>query len=308
MLLSNTLLFTAFFISFNAFSQPADLLKRAETDPRAQFELGQMYVSGDGIEKNYTKALDWLNKSAASDNADAIALIGLLHNFGDGVPKDTTKAVALYKRAISLGGNRGMIAYANALMRGEGTPKNIDLAHTLLKTAVSNNSPKAMYILGSYYINKDIESNTEGRLLISKAADLGNQDAITRISAENITTQQDPVIAEQAFKKILPHKGKDLVADYGIAYYYLYFKNPPEIQATKEVLAPYLDKRHAGVFMLMAVLSSKENDYKNMFHYMHETNKEAPGTYDIKAISAEYKAMLEKRKNKKLSKRDKLNS
>lgn len=292
---SKSILFAAIFSSLNAFSQPVDLVKRAESnDPRAQFELGQLYANGDGLPKNSSEAIKWLNKSAASNTADAIARIGIMYAEGDGFQKDESKAIEFYKRAIQLGGNRGMVAYARALVRGDGTKKNLPLAHSLLKTAVENNSPAAMFVLGSYY-KSQVFNGSNGEQLIASSADRGYVDAIVENLTNDIREQTDPTIAKSAFEKLLKYKGKFGYADYGIIHYYLNFTKPPSIEAAKELAKPYLDTDKFLAYIMMAEISYVADDYVNSIHYMSEANVLHPGSFDIKSAKKEYSIFIERK-------------
>ena len=75
---------------------PYQLLK----DARAI--LGEMYYHGDGVEKDYVKAVNLFNHGI-SDNANAMYLLSKCYRFGRGVEKDIKKAEELEKRAATYG-------------------------------------------------------------------------------------------------------------------------------------------------------------------------------------------------------------
>ena len=64
----------------------------------AQNDLGTMYIEGIGIEKNLSKGIYWIEKSA-SRSYDPTALYNLAQAYrkGNGVKKDTEKALKYYK-------------------------------------------------------------------------------------------------------------------------------------------------------------------------------------------------------------------
>ena len=67
-------------IYFNDFNDPVNAfkwsLKAAETgDDHFQKQVGMMYLSGTGVEKNVRKASYWLRQSAAQNNQEAIKII-----------------------------------------------------------------------------------------------------------------------------------------------------------------------------------------------------------------------------------------
>ena len=57
----------------------------------SQFNLGLMYYFGEGIIKNYKKALQWFGKAAEQGNADAQSNLGLMYYKGEGTEKNYEK-------------------------------------------------------------------------------------------------------------------------------------------------------------------------------------------------------------------------
>jgi TPR repeat protein len=83
--------------------------------PEAQTNLGQMYASGSGVDKNLGEALRWFGKAADPQNA-----LGLMYERGLGVKRDYSLARIRYQQAADNGdfqaeGNLGYL-----YLRGEG--------------------------------------------------------------------------------------------------------------------------------------------------------------------------------------------
>ena len=66
-------------------------------DPRAMYAVGSMYVGGAGVEQDYKKAYQWLNKAANYNRWDAQYKTGLMHYMGMGIPRNYKKAALVYK-------------------------------------------------------------------------------------------------------------------------------------------------------------------------------------------------------------------
>ncbi len=64
-----------------------------------------MYISGEGVEKDYYEAVKWYRKAAEQDFTDAQNVLGLLYENGAGVEEDYYKAVDWYKKAAAKGNN-----------------------------------------------------------------------------------------------------------------------------------------------------------------------------------------------------------
>lgn len=58
----------------------------------AQARLGTMYASGQGVQQDYAKAMQWLQLAAQQGNAHAQANLGVMYYNGQGVSQDYVKA------------------------------------------------------------------------------------------------------------------------------------------------------------------------------------------------------------------------
>ena len=192
------------------------LCKKAnQGDPEAQFQLGQKYCKGEGVEKNYLEALKWFRLSADLANADAICCWGCCLANGYGVDIDTVSAAKYYRMSAEKGNKRGQRAlgrcYKNGLgveknyaeaakwfykaaeqgdaiaqlslgycySEGEGVEQNIEEAVKWYRRAAEQGNDKAQYNLGLCYKNGEgLEQNMEEAVKwYRRAAEQGNPDA-----------------------------------------------------------------------------------------------------------------------------------
>ena len=65
----------------------------------SQFQLGQMYLSGEGIEPDFEQARRWLRLSALQDYPAAQFELGEIYRVGHGVPIDYVEAYAWFHLA-----------------------------------------------------------------------------------------------------------------------------------------------------------------------------------------------------------------
>ena len=82
----------------------ADLRAIAEAgDTAAQFTLGLMYATGEGVPQDDAEAVAWHRLAAAQGNADAQYNLGLRYSIGFGVSQDAAEAVTWYRKAAEQG-------------------------------------------------------------------------------------------------------------------------------------------------------------------------------------------------------------
>ncbi len=75
----------------------------SQGDASAQYKLGLMYIYGEGVDSDSTKAIEWFKKAGNQGHAEALYEIGSRYHYGLSVDKDFTKAVEWYEKA----GNQG---------------------------------------------------------------------------------------------------------------------------------------------------------------------------------------------------------
>ena len=72
-------------------------------DAEAQFNLGGMYVNGEGVPEDDAEAVRWYRLGAEQGYAPAQAILGGMYAIGKGVPKDDVTAYAWLNIAAAQG-------------------------------------------------------------------------------------------------------------------------------------------------------------------------------------------------------------
>ena len=65
--------------------------------------MGVMYYNGAGVEQDYEKAAEWIEKAAEQGNVKAQKTLGDFYLYGVGVEQDEEKAIEWYNRAAEQG-------------------------------------------------------------------------------------------------------------------------------------------------------------------------------------------------------------
>ena len=121
-------------------------------DPAAQFNLGTMYESGDGVPRNASLALTWYRKAADQGNADAQVNLGLLYAKGIGVPRNYAEASKWFRKAADQGQTEAQFKLGVAYEKGLGVPRNYAEASMWFHKAAVKGNPDAQAVLGMLYI------------------------------------------------------------------------------------------------------------------------------------------------------------
>ena len=95
-------------------------------DAKAQFNLGLMYATGEGVPENDTEAVRWFRMAAEQGNARAQYGLGYMYTTGEGVSKNYTEAARWFRMAAEQGNARAQHGLGYMYTTSEGVPENND--------------------------------------------------------------------------------------------------------------------------------------------------------------------------------------
>ena len=130
----------------------ADLRASAEAgDPKAQFLLGGLYLTGVGVPPDAAEAVAWYRRAAEQGDATAQSNLGAMYAEGLGVPQDAAAAVAWYRRAAEQGDARAQYNLGGMCREGRGVPQDAAGAVAWYRRAAEQGHTRAQYNLGVMY-------------------------------------------------------------------------------------------------------------------------------------------------------------
>jgi len=106
----------------------------------AQYNLGLMYDSGQGVSQDYQEAVRWYRLAADQGVARAQSNLATMYYKGQGVPQDYTEAVKWYRRAADQGNALAQYNLATMYYFGQVVPQDYVLAHMWANLAASTGS------------------------------------------------------------------------------------------------------------------------------------------------------------------------
>ena len=140
-----TLLFSLF-----CHAQYQEILPAAENgDAFSQLVMGNAYVTGSGIEKNYTKAFIMYERAAKQNQPAAQNGLAYCYEMGYGVQQSYAKAFYWYKKSAENGLARSQYELGLAYSLGRGCELNKELAIFWLRKACENTHDKACEMLNT---------------------------------------------------------------------------------------------------------------------------------------------------------------
>lgn len=141
---------------------------------KSQYILGDLYLNGDGVIKNTTKAVELFQSAADSKIPEAINALGWLYATGTGVKRNTQTAKKYYQQASELNLPDAQYNLAELLISGIAGDKDIIEATHWYIQAANNNHVDSQIALGKLY---SANQPTVSFNWHKKAADNGHPDS-----------------------------------------------------------------------------------------------------------------------------------
>ncbi len=125
----------------------------------AQYNLGLMYDSGDGVAEDDEQAMKWYQKAAEQGLADAQNNLGGMYINGEGVAEDDVEAVKWFRKAAEQGNAEAQLGLGVMYANGRGVPQNEVLAHRWWNLAGAQGhtiARKNMELIANYMTKEQI--------------------------------------------------------------------------------------------------------------------------------------------------------
>ena len=117
----------------------------------AQFNLAVMYLTGRGVQQDYSAAALWFRKAAEQGYARAQSNLGTLYRDGQGVAQNDAEAVTWFRKAADQGDAVAEFLLGNQYAFGKGVPQDYSEAMIWFRKAAEQGHPRAMHDLGVIY-------------------------------------------------------------------------------------------------------------------------------------------------------------
>lgn len=128
----------------------------------AQYYLGLLYQSGEGVTADPVEALTWMQAAAENDNREAQFELSRAYSRGWGTETDSAQALIWLQRAAAAGHGEAQYSLAAALDSGRGVARDRAAALNWLLRAAEGGFVRAQVVLGKKYLRGEaVEANPE---------------------------------------------------------------------------------------------------------------------------------------------------
>lgn len=145
----------------------------------SEFNLGECYYNGDGVEQDLTLAAKWYEKAAERGHKSAQNSIGKCYYFGEGVEENNEKAVYWCKKAAESGIAEACDVLAECYDSGYGVEQDYQKSFELRQKGAELGSVLSIVDLGWHYEHGNgVDQNYQTALKwYKKASELGDATA-----------------------------------------------------------------------------------------------------------------------------------
>lgn len=157
----------------------SDVSAKAEQgNAKAQFDLGQHYVNGEGVEQNEELAFKWTEKAANQNLAEAEFELAKYYLTGTVVGKDIRQGISLLTQSANQGVVEAHIVLGRLYTRNKEL-KNYAAASLWLTKAADLGSTKAMDMMALIYLDGRVvePDNSKAAYWLQRGSDAGDLGA-----------------------------------------------------------------------------------------------------------------------------------
>lgn len=120
-------------------------------DPRAQTEIGRLYLFGLGVMQNRAEAFRWMQRAAVSGYAPSQDALGLMYLYGVGTPQNDESAAFWFRAAAEQGYAPAQVNLGMLYRAGRGLQRDFRSAVQWFRRAEKHRLAEAEYGLGLSY-------------------------------------------------------------------------------------------------------------------------------------------------------------
>lgn len=160
-------------------------------DRIAQYNIGAMYLTGRGVEKNPNEAVKWHRLAAEGGLPIAQYGLGVMYYRGDGVPEDLSEAAKWFRKAALQGYADAQFNLGVMYFNGQAVPRDMSEVVKWISLAAGKGHKDAMFRLATMYEQgRPFKSDpVEALHWYREAAANGHEEA--RARAEQLSAEVD---------------------------------------------------------------------------------------------------------------------
>ncbi|MES2036288.1 MAG: tetratricopeptide repeat protein [Pseudomonadota bacterium] len=176
------------------FTSALESFKTAATkgNADAQFNLGLMFLNGEGVAQDYKQALSWFEQSAIKGNVRAQVNLGRMYAKGKGMLSNHGIAASWFRKAADQGYADAQYSLGILYVTGTGVARDYNKARELFQQAANQSNASAQYQLGLLYLKgRGVTANlVEAYKWLSLAGDYDDSEVFRKYVAAKMSKEE----------------------------------------------------------------------------------------------------------------------
>jgi hypothetical protein len=173
----------------------------------AQYNLGNMYMDGQGVPQNDAEAVKWFRRAADQDFVDAQSNLGAMYIDGRGVPQNHAEALRWLRLAAGRGDAEAQSNLGNMYLKADCVQQSFDDAMKWYRRAADQGLAIAQFNLGFGYASGQgvPQNDVMAHMWFNLSAAQGSQDAARNLDTiEQIMTPAQIAEAQKLAREWKP--------------------------------------------------------------------------------------------------------
>ena len=137
--------------------------------------------------RDHEAAEEWFKKAAEQGDANAQYNLGLMYEYGQGVDKDYLRALNLYQKAAYQGNSDAQYRAAGMYASGQIVPRNDALVLSLLEKSAAQGNVLAQTALGLWYASGPLKDLAKAASWYQVAASNGSAESQHKLAKMYVT-------------------------------------------------------------------------------------------------------------------------
>ena len=257
--------------------KPCELFMEASNKgcAEAEYNLGNMYYTGKGVNWSISKAIEWYSAAANHGHVEAQYTLGNIYELMEGKEKEAFK---WYSAAADQGYAKAQNSLGVMFDKGEVVHKDLKMAITYYEKAAKQNNAQAQYNLGLMYlmgtgVKKDLG---QARMWFEEAAKQNNAQAQYNLGLmyhKGYGVDENKSTAIEYYKKAADQNVAQAQFNLGVLY-----EEDDRVQEAFELYKKAAEQGHAKAQNNLGVMYKKgrgvAKDLKNAFEYYKKAAKQ----------------------------------
>lgn len=174
----------------------------------ADYEIGRLYRSGQGVDQSHNEALYWFERAANGGNLSAMTMAGIYYASGLGIAANPGKAAQWFAKPVEQGDPIAQYGLGMLYRDGRGVPRDLKKALALFRQSAEDGTAFALAALADLYLTGEGVEKSALNAYIQATLAFDRGATLASVTRDAAAKQLTPAQLEQAKVEIARNKAR----------------------------------------------------------------------------------------------------